>query len=241
MPPAKNLGTISTIIRAVSGEAIRGFLFHLAEDPIPCRTLNYTRPGRDQCTLYDADDLIQGVLESGGYDVTVATVPVQAFVPDTGVAWGFRKPLPDEPWYEARNIQAFKMGNVSPSELVVILAHKDSQSWLERGPGAYDNAAGVAALLEISRLLAPLELARSAILLFCNEEHWPWTSVQAAKAIAKSNHNVAAVLNLDSIGGKSAADISDGRLPAAVRFSSRGQRPASFRCLAGFQSPGSSS
>lgn len=210
---------IREILHAVDSERIRRDLFHLASDPLPCRTLNYSLPGHEKCTLHEADDFITGILNKGGFGIATETVPVQAFVPDPTVAWGFRKPLAHEPWFDAVNIIATKGGRSSPTEAVVVVAHKDSQSWLNCGPGAYDNTVGVASLLEISRVLSRCELDRTAKLLFCNEEHWPWTSVDAARRMAESDLDIVAVLNIDSIGGKSSADFEEGRLTSVTRFS----------------------
>lgn len=210
---------IREMLHAVDAERIRRDLFYVANDPLPCRTLNYSLPGHEKCTLYEADDFIVGILNEGGYGIATETVPVQAFVRDPTVAWGFRKPLAHEPWYDAVNIVATKPGPSSSNEVVVIVAHKDSQSWLSCGPGAYDNAVGVVSLLEISRLLRGCDVARTIKFLFCNEEHWPWTSVDAAQRMAESDLDIVAVLNIDSIGGKSSADVEDGRLTSVTRFS----------------------
>lgn len=204
-------------MQAVDAGRIRRDLFYLAEDPLPCRTLNYVVPGRDKCTLYEADAYIEDILNDGGYHLARQSVSVQAFVSDPSVPWGFRKPTPEEPYYRAVNITATKFAASCTDEAVVLISHKDSQSWLRRGPGAYDNAVGVASLLEISRLISACALRRDLIFLFCNEEHWPWTSVDAARQIAASDRKVVAALNVDSIGGKSLADA--GRATSVTRYS----------------------
>lgn len=217
---------IRHIVGRVDEERIRRDLRYLAEDPLPCRTLNYTVPGRERCTLYEADDYVREVLANGSLEVSEEIVEVQAFVPDASFAWGFRQPLAQEPWYDAKNIYALRSGSAE-GEVVVLVAHKDSQSWIERGPGACDNAVGLAALLEISRLVSSVQLERSLLLLFCNEEHWPWTSISAAQRIARSSLHPVAVLNIDSIGGKSEADVLAGRFPNVVRYSTEeGERLA---------------
>ncbi len=59
---------------------MRDHLVYLATDPLPYRKLNYTRPGQDRCTLYEADDYIVSRLQASGYDVEREGVPgVQAF------------------------------------------------------------------------------------------------------------------------------------------------------------------
>jgi Zn-dependent M28 family amino/carboxypeptidase len=69
---------------------------------------------------------------------------------------------------EVRNIEVTICGATKPNEVVVIGAHYDSV----RGcPGANDNASGVAAVLEIARLLKGKQFARTVRLVaFVNEE-----------------------------------------------------------------------
>jgi Zn-dependent M28 family amino/carboxypeptidase len=168
--------------------------------------------------LYEADDFIEQKLQSYGYNIEKESVPVQAFQPDPLVKHGFRKPLPNEQWYDAFNFYAKKEGNQNPQELIILISHKDSQSWLGKAPGAYDNGVGVAANLEMARILASYQSRRSIWFLFCNEEHWPWTSVQAAQKLANSNYKVVAVLNVDGIGGKSIDDKLNGKMVNVTRY-----------------------
>lgn len=215
----------------VDPERIRELVFALSRDFVPCRTLNYCLPGRAESTLAMVDELLTTRLESDGYLIERQVVPVQAFVPDASVPHGFRKPQPDEPWFDAVNLVCTRRGTDSPDEMVVIVAHKDSQSWLDCGPGAYDNAVGVAALMEIARVLATMRLGKSVRFLLCNEEHWPWTSVAAARRIAEQaackSLQVLAVINLDSLGGKSQAEISAGQPLNVTRYvTAEGERLA---------------
>jgi hypothetical protein len=211
---------IQKLIKQVDQKHLADSLFFLAKT-LPCRTLNFTSKDHQQCTLYEADDFIQGKLESFGYQIEKEAVPVQAFVPDSLVPHGFRKPLPDEPWYTAFNLYAKKTGTKYPAELIIALAHKDSQSWLDCAPGAYDNAVGTSAVMEIARILNNYESQRSIWFLFCNEEHWQWTSVVAAQNIAKSSFDVVAALNIDSIGGKSQQNSLDQKLTNVTRYSTK--------------------
>jgi len=66
------------------------------------------------------------------------------------------------------NITAEIKGSKRPEEIIVIGAHYDSA---RNSPGADDNASGVAALLEISRLMKDLNPGRTVRLVaFVNEE-----------------------------------------------------------------------
>ena len=187
----------------------------LAQDPLPCRCLNSRRVGSSVSTLSEADAYIRDYFSSLGYELEEQVVPVQAFQPDCSVAHGFRKPRPHEPWYDAVNLLYRK--KAVRDEPIILVAHKDSQSWLGCAPGAYDNAVGVAATLELARICQNLPFQHPVWFLYCNEEHWPWTSVEAAKKIAAEN-TVLAVLNVDSIGGKAAGQDPDKAKPHVVRY-----------------------
>jgi len=210
---------IASRIQQVELKNLSAHLLYLAQSPLPSRTLNYTRPGQTQCTLYEADDFIEAHLRYFGYSIKKEKVKVQAFQLDKSVAHGFRKPLPTEPWFDAFNLYAQKVGHSWPEELIIVVAHKDSQSWLTCAAGAHDNAIGTAGLLEIARLLSQYKSQRSIWFIFCNEEHWPWTSVAAAQTVVEAGLKVIAVLNLDGIAGKADSDKSHRRMLNVTRYS----------------------
>ena len=214
------IGIIASLIKKVDQTNLSADLFYLAKNPLPCRTLNFTLPGHTKCTLHEADDFIEKKLTAWGYEVGKEAVPVQVFRPDNAETHGFRKPKSSEPWYDAYNLYAKKVGKNHPDELVVVIAHKDSQSWLNCAPGAHDNAVGTVGTLEIARLLSDYASHRSIWFIFCNEEHWPWTSVTVAQNLAKSDFEVIAALNIDGIGGRSRQDRAGGRMVNVTRFSS---------------------
>ena len=209
---------IPSSIKQVNELSLSDVLFHIAKHPLPCRCLNVTLEGHEQNTLYETDMFIEQKLRSSGYAVEKEMVPVQPFQPDASVKHGFRKPLPNERWYNAYNLYAKKQGKEKPEELIVLVSHKDTQSWLGIAAGANDNAVGVAANLEIARILSSWASRRSIWFLFCNEEHWPWTSVFAAEQIENSNYKVIAVVNVDSIAGKSAEDKRKNKMVNVTRY-----------------------
>lgn len=213
------MAIIASLISKINQKRLEQDLFYLAQVPLPCRCLNYTLPGNSQSTLEQADDYIVAQLKAAAWPCEREAVPVQAFVSDLSVPHGFRKPNPDEPWLTAHNLYFRKPGAIYPDEWIVLCAHKDSQSWLGCVPGAYDNAVGVSGLLEIARNLAEYPSQRSILLIFCNEEHWPWTSVSAAARLAQASETIMALINLDGIGGKSKADIAQGRRVNVCRYS----------------------
>ena len=198
-------------IKQVSPEQLRRNLFYLSKTPLPYRKLNYTIPGHATNTLYEADNFIQRNLESWGYPVEKEGVQVQPFGCDTSKpkAHQYAPPASDALWYTAYNLYAKKQGSVYPEEIILFLSHKDSQSWVD-SPGAYDNAAGTVGTMEIARVLKDYRSQRSIWFLFCNEEHKPWTSVTAAQNAKARGDNLVAIFNLDSLGGKSQADIDAG-------------------------------
>ncbi|MFP3902603.1 MAG: M28 family metallopeptidase [Armatimonadota bacterium] len=208
-----NRGDIIECLSRVSAEKIALRLLHLCYDPLPFRKLNCTLPGHGKCTLHEADDYITGCLRDCGYRVHTEGVRVQAYRCDRSKPKSrqYAPPEPSDPWFTGYNLYAKKEGAEVPDEIIVLCAHKDSQSWCD-SPGAYDNAVGVAAVMGIARVLADVTTRRSVWFLFCNEEHTPWTSVTAAQRASECGHNIVAVFNTDSIGGKSRRDIEAKRM-----------------------------
>ncbi|MBC7287737.1 MAG: M28 family peptidase [Armatimonadetes bacterium] len=219
---------IRTIIKNVDAGKLEAHVRYLAEDPLPRRTLNFTLPGHEKCTLHEADDYIAAQLASWGYSVEREGVQVQAFRRDRAKpkASQYSPPLPEDPWYIAYNLYAKKAGTQRPEDIIVVVSHKDSQSWCA-SPGANDNAIGTAANMELARVLADTPIACSVWFLYCNEEHWPWTSVNAAQGAKERGENLIAIFNLDGLGRKSYADTRAGRMKNVTLFTTpEGERIA---------------
>lgn len=204
---------VRKLIADADGDQLRETVFWLARDPLPFRKANYTRPGQDRSSLDDADDYLEGRLRGFGYEVEREACQAQAFRRDRKKppSAQYSPPDPRDPWYTLNNLYAKRPGSELPDEIIVIVSHKDSQSWID-SPGANDNAIGTAGNLEAARLLASYEPARTLWFLFCNEEHTPWTSVAAARGAKERGDNIIAVLNLDGIGVKTREDAQAGRL-----------------------------
>lgn len=104
---------------------------------------------------------------------------------------------------EVVNIEAELKGTVHPEEIVVIGAHYDS---LPGSPGANDNASGVAALLELARLLKETKPTRTVrFVAFVNEEP-PWFQTEEMGSLVyahrakKRGDKIVAMLALETIG-----------------------------------------
>lgn len=117
--------------------------------------------------------------------------------------------------------------SASPAKTIVVGAHYDS--YLD-APGANDNGSGVAALLEIARLLKDLHPRRTRLLLafFANEEP-PYFqtddmgSVRYARMLVERKEPVAAMIALETIGYFSDAPGSQQYPPPfGAIFSDRG-------------------
>ncbi len=206
------VASIRRLIRDVDPDRISKNLFYLAKDPLPYRKLNFTLPSHQKNTLYEADDYLAGKLEAWGYRVEREGVQVQAFRRDITKPnhAQYSPPKPEDPWYTAYNLYAEKRGRSHPERIIMILAHKDSQSWID-SPGANDNAIGTVGVLEMARVLADYTPESTFRFLLCNEEHTPWTSRTAAQNAKSRGDNIVAVFNLDGIGAKTSEQTAAGK------------------------------
>jgi hypothetical protein len=90
-----------------------------------------------------------------------------------------------------------------PDRYILVLAHYDSKNWTsgEVCPGADDNASGVAALLEIIRLLKKSKHDNTIqMVFFSNEEIGMYGSKYFAKTVRKQQKDIRAIINVDEIG-----------------------------------------
>ena len=102
-----------------------------------------------------------------------------------------------------QNLEVELPGTTAPEEIVVVGAHYDS---VPGGPGANDNASGVAALLEMARLLSGKSHARTLRLVaFVNEEQpFSYSEEMGSRVYAERsrqrNEQIKAMLSLETIG-----------------------------------------
>lgn len=203
---------IRRLISSVDSKRISKHLFYISKDPLPYRKLNLTLPGHKKNTLYEADDYLAGKLQEWGYQVKREGVQVQAFRRDRSKPKHaqYSTPKPEDPWYTGYNLYAERNGRSHPDRIIMVIAHKDSQSWID-SPGANDNAIGTVGVLEMARVLAEYNPQSTIRFLFCNEEHRPWTSKTAAQKAKERGDNIVAVFNMDGIGVKTAEDTAAGK------------------------------
>jgi Zn-dependent M28 family amino/carboxypeptidase len=104
------------------------------------------------------------------------------------------------------NVIAEHQGNLNPKKIVVVGAHYDT---VNACPGANDNASGVAAMLEIARILKTVDIPITIhFVAFANEES-PFIrtkemgSYYYAKTLSENKENVIAMLSLETLGNYS--------------------------------------
>ncbi|MDX1385684.1 MAG: M28 family peptidase, partial [Thermoanaerobaculia bacterium] len=105
---------------------------------------------------------------------------------------------------ESSNLEVTRRGEVAADEIVLVCAHYDS---VEGSPGANDNASGVAALLELSRLFAALPPPPRTLrfVAFVNEEppFYYWESMGSmvyARAARERGDDIRLMVSLETIG-----------------------------------------
>jgi hypothetical protein len=199
---------IADRIARIDTDNLRNWLFHISKDPLPCRAMTYTRPGSTIPTLYEADDFLCGQLDRWGYTTDREPCQVQAYRrnKENPIHHQYDAPREDDPWYTIYNLYAITPGTVKPDELIILISHKDSQSWMVGAPGAMDNGVGTLANLEIARVLSDYEPRHTIWHVWCNEEHTPWTSEVTAQRVLDSGMTLHAAINIDSLGGRSDED-----------------------------------
>jgi hypothetical protein len=117
--------------------------------------------------------------------------------------------IDQETSYNLKNIICNKegsMANDNSNPLILISAHYDNRmqnisQTNARAPGADDNASGVAAILELARILSKVNLKNNIqFALFSGEEQGQWGSTAYAKHLQANNTRFNTVMNLDMIG-----------------------------------------
>lgn len=133
--------------------------------------------------LAEAAAYVQGELEDAGYRVRLQSYE----------AYG------QEFW----NVEAAREGAERPQEIFVVGAHYDS---VPGSPGANDNGSGIAALLELARILGDRTPARTLrFVAFTNEEppHFQTPAMGSrvyARRAAEGEEEIVGMISLETIG-----------------------------------------
>jgi hypothetical protein len=124
------------------------------------------------------------------------------------------------PLGEARNIEVEIAGGALAREIVLVGAHYDSVSG---SPGANDNGSGVAALLELARLMRDAKPARTLRLVWFVNEEPPYYkgedmgSRQYARRSRARGENIVAMFSVETVGYYSEREGSQ-RYPCPLGF-----------------------
>ena len=150
--------------------------------------------------LAEASAYIENVWREQGYQVTPQTYEVEGI--------------------PCSNLEATHAGIKHPEQILLIGAHYDSVSG---SPGANDNGSGVAALLEIARLLKRVETGcRVRFVAFVNEEspfffREQMGSMVYAREARKRNDDIRLMISLEMLGCYSERPRSQ-RYPPLFKF-----------------------
>lgn len=129
----------------------------------------------------------------------------EAFIRETWEALGYQvvRQAYDAAGVESANLEITLPGTDRASEIILVGAHYDT---VPGSPGADDNASGVAALLELARLLRECRRARTIRLVaFVNEEppffYWgEMGSTVYARAARSRGDDIRVMLSLEMLG-----------------------------------------
>ncbi len=133
--------------------------------------------------LSDAADYIERQWHAMGYEVIRQTYELDGIL--------------------CSNLEIVRLGNRYPEEILLIGAHYDT---VIGSPGANDNGSGVAAMLEMARQFANVEVDRTVrFVAFVNEEQPFFLSAQMgslmyARAARERRDNIRLMVSLETIG-----------------------------------------
>jgi Zn-dependent M28 family amino/carboxypeptidase len=148
-----------------------------------------------------AADYIVAAFESWGYSVEIQEFSISNDDEDADSENADAEPA------TSRNVIATRAGD---DQMIVVGAHMDSVS---AGPGAGDNASGVAAMLGAAEALADVETVHTLVFVaFGAEEIGLVGSHEYADSLGDNIHNVIAMINLDSVGVGSQLNVYAGAL-----------------------------
>ncbi len=165
--------SIADLVNQVSYDSLYNILDFLEQKGV-------RSSGTNNQTLNEVRDWIISKLSDFGYSVSVQDV------------YHYSN-------YHGQNIIIEKTGITYPDEKIIVGAHYDS---VPTGPGVNDNGSGVAALLEIARIINTVQTDYSVIMVwFTGEEHGYYGSTEYAQQVFDEGVNIKIMFNMDQIGG----------------------------------------
>jgi aminopeptidase YwaD len=140
----------------------------------------------------------QGVRNSNGADNNASLNVVRDWLVTKLASYGYAVQLHDAGIF-GDNIVIEKTGTEFPDNKIVVGGHYDS---VAAGPGINDNGSGIAALLEIARILSDFNTKKSLIIIFFTgeEDGFQGSRIWAQEASA-NNMQIDLMFNLDMFGG----------------------------------------
>jgi Zn-dependent M28 family amino/carboxypeptidase len=117
--------------------------------------------------------------------------------------------FPKKDYFELKGRKYFNIVSDSSDKskpIILLSAHFDSIAYENNkissmAPGADDNAAGVAALMEIARILKKNDNSKNIEIVFFNAEEWEaMGSKSLAKQYKDNKYNIKYMVNIDTIG-----------------------------------------
>ncbi len=143
----------------------------------------------DQAGLAETADLLEAALAEMGYEVREQAVP-----------WA---PSRDSEVRTSRNLWVDIEGKTTPEEVLLIAAHYDA---VVGSPGADDNGTGVAAVLELARVLRGEEMDRTVRLMFTTAEEVGlvgarrYVAEYVERSPAEGEERIVGMISLDMLG-----------------------------------------
>ena len=171
---------VSAMIDQIASAVERDRLLRYVYDLTAIGTRYYTTAGNDE-----ARDWIRAQLESFGYTVELQTFPARSTTGD--------------------NLIAVKQGRGKTEQYIIIGAHYDStsESPTIRAPGASDNAAGVAVLVEAARILSSYDNEYTIKFIFFDAEEIGFVGgAHYANEAYANDDQIRFVFNIDGVGGQ---------------------------------------
>lgn len=98
---------------------------------------------------------------------------------------------------EGSNIIATKKGIQEPEKAIVVIGHHDT---VKASPGANDNTASVAAIIELARVLEPYQFKRSVILAMPDMEELWFIGTKALVKTLIDSYQLFGVINYETMG-----------------------------------------